>query len=120
MRPDNHLDSLRDPRRDQLLRPAGRQRVQVGAQGHRRAGQAADKARHDAGRGRSLGLVAEAVQQTLDERRGVVLVERELRVLVDVAAPADQLGLELGQPAQDGGGIEAGAGPGVAALTGRS
>ena len=51
MRPDNHVDSLRDPRRDQLLRPAGRQRVQVGAQGHRRAGQAGDGIEAGAGPG---------------------------------------------------------------------
>jgi hypothetical protein len=81
-----------------------RQRIHVGAQRHHGPGLAALEQPDDAGVGDLvLHLDAERAQVVGDDLRGAELAVAELRVLVEVAAPGDDLRLRAGDGVGDGG-----------------
>src|SRR5207237_1956986 len=85
---------LRRERQPRLL--VDRQRVHVGADADRRPGLAAIDQRDDAGLANGLTKRnAELLEKARDCLGGLVLLERELRVFMQLATQRDQLGGKL-------------------------
>ena len=73
-----------------------RQRVDVGPERERLARPAGAHGRDEARLGRPLQLEpVEAAEQLEEERRRLVLLEAQLRMRVQMAAPGDRLGFQL-------------------------
>ncbi len=86
------------PRRDvrHVVLLVDRERVHVGAEHDDLAGPTALQPRDDSGARGALDLEAlERPQRLLDERRCLVLLERQLRVRVEVPTPRDRTRLEV-------------------------
>ena len=83
------------------------QRIHVGAQrdGALAAGVALQRA-DDAGSGEAaMDLDAELLQPLRDEFRRPMLFEGGLRMGMNIVAPGDEIGVEIGDPVDDGHGV---------------